>query len=96
VQRIGDDQVQVGYSVARRSGGRVTLCAIRIVHVEETRSVGFSIWASKPMGTVCQWFGLKTTATVSWFGPQNQGRRFGDLGLKITATVSWFGPQNQG
>jgi hypothetical protein len=51
--------------------------------------------ASKPMVTVYQWFGLKTTATVSWFGPQNQGRRFGDLGLKITATVSWFGHQNQ-
>jgi hypothetical protein len=42
-----------------------------------------------------QWFGLKTTMTVSWFGPQNQGRWFGDLGLKITVTVSWFGPQNQ-
>jgi hypothetical protein len=29
---------------------------------------------------------------VSWFGPQNQGRRFGDLGLKIIVMVSWFGP----
>jgi hypothetical protein len=48
------------------------------------------------VATVCQWFGLKTTAIVSWFGPQNQGRWFGDLRLKITATVSWFGPQNQG
>jgi hypothetical protein len=32
---------------------------------------------------------------TSWFGSQNQGRRFGDLGLKITATVSLFRPQNQ-
>jgi hypothetical protein len=56
---------------------------------------GFSGLASKPVVTVCQWLGLKTTATVSWFGPQNQGRRFGDLGLKITAII-WFGPQNQG
>jgi hypothetical protein len=55
----------------------------------------FSSGASKPMATVYQWFGLKTTATVSWFGPQNQGRWFGDLGLKITMTSSWFGPQNQ-
>jgi hypothetical protein len=31
---------------------------------------------------------------VSWFGPQNQQLRFGDLGLKITATISSFGPQN--
>jgi hypothetical protein len=28
--------------------------------------------------------------SISWFGPQNQGRRFGDLGLKISAIVSWF------
>jgi hypothetical protein len=47
------------------------------------------------MAMVCQLFGLKTTMMVSWFGPQNQGRRFGDSGLKITATVSWFEPQNQ-
>jgi hypothetical protein len=33
---------------------------------------------------VCQWFSLKTTTTVSWFVPQNQGQRFGDLGIKIT------------
>jgi hypothetical protein len=44
----------------------------------------------------CQWFGLKPITTVSWFGSQNQGRRFGDLGLKTTAAVSWLGPQNQG
>jgi hypothetical protein len=43
VWRIEDDQIQVGYSVAERSGGRVTPCAIRIVHVEETRSTGFSV-----------------------------------------------------
>jgi hypothetical protein len=42
---------------------------------------GFSDLSSKPVGTVCQWFGLKTNAMVSWFGPQNQCRRFG-LGLK--------------
>jgi hypothetical protein len=57
---------------------------------------GFPGLASKPVVTVCQWFGLKTTTTVFWFGPENQGRRFGDLDLKITTTVSWFRPQNQG
>jgi hypothetical protein len=45
--------------------------------------------------TVCQWFGLKTTAMISWFAPQNQCRQFGDLCLKITAMISWFEPQNQ-
>jgi hypothetical protein len=34
---------------------------------------GFPGLASKPMVTVCQWFGHKTTTMVSWFGPQNQG-----------------------
>jgi hypothetical protein len=52
---------QVGYSVAGRSIGRVTLCAVCTVHVE-TRSTGFLIepqnqgrrfvsgLASKPLG----------------------------------------------
>jgi hypothetical protein len=57
---------------------------------------GFSSLASKPVARVCQWFGFKTTATVSWFGSQNQGQQFGNLGLKIIVTVSWFGLQNQG
>jgi hypothetical protein len=43
VWRIGDDQVQVGYSRAGRSGGRVMPCAICIVHMEETRNVGFLV-----------------------------------------------------
>jgi hypothetical protein len=43
VWRIGDDQAQVGYSVAGRSGSRVTSCAIRIIHVEEKRSAGFPV-----------------------------------------------------
>jgi hypothetical protein len=55
---------------------------------------GFSGLTSKSVETICQWFDLKTTVMVSWFGPRNQGLRFGDLGLKITAVVSWFGPQN--
>jgi hypothetical protein len=39
---------------------------------------GFSsIWASKPMTTVCKWFGLKTTRMV-----------FADLASKPVATVS--------
>jgi hypothetical protein len=52
---------QVGYSMAGRSRGRVTLCAVYTVHVE-TRSVGFLVehqnqgrqfvsgLASKPLG----------------------------------------------
>jgi hypothetical protein len=36
-------QVHVGYSVAGRSRGQMTLCAVCIVH-KETRSAGFLVW----------------------------------------------------
>jgi hypothetical protein len=34
VQRTRDSQAQVGYSVVRRSRGRVTLCVVCTVHKE--------------------------------------------------------------
>jgi hypothetical protein len=37
-----DSQAQVGYSLARRSRGRVTLCVVYTMHME-TRSIGFLI-----------------------------------------------------
>jgi hypothetical protein len=43
VRRIRDDQAQVGSSVGGRSVGRVTPCAIHIVHMEEMRSMGFLV-----------------------------------------------------
>jgi hypothetical protein len=43
VRRIRDDQARVGYSVAGQSRGQVMPCAIRIIHMEEMRSVGFPI-----------------------------------------------------
>jgi hypothetical protein len=43
VQRIRDDQAQVGCLVAGGLGGWVTPCVIRIVYVEETKSTGFSV-----------------------------------------------------
>jgi hypothetical protein len=39
VRGIGDDQAQV----VVRSGGQVTSCTIHTIHMEETRSVGFSV-----------------------------------------------------
>jgi hypothetical protein len=42
MQRTGDGQEQVGYSVAGRSGCRVTPCVVCTVH-RETRSAGFLI-----------------------------------------------------
>jgi coenzyme F420-reducing hydrogenase gamma subunit len=41
VWRIEDDQAQVKYLVARQSGDWVTPYAIRVIHMEETRSVCF-------------------------------------------------------
>jgi hypothetical protein len=43
VRMVRDDQAQVGYLVARLSGGLVTLCAIHIIHIEEMRSAGFLV-----------------------------------------------------
>jgi hypothetical protein len=42
VQRTGDVQAQVGYSVARQSGGRETPCVICTVH-KEMRSASFLV-----------------------------------------------------
>jgi hypothetical protein len=74
---------QVGYFVVGRSRGRVAPCAVCTWHVE-TRSTGFLV---EPQNQGGGWFpglglktgssgvviwGLKITAAVSWFGPQNQ------------------------
>jgi hypothetical protein len=42
VQKTGDDQAQVRYSVARRSRGWVMLCAVCTVH-KEARSAGYLV-----------------------------------------------------
>jgi hypothetical protein len=42
IQRIEDGQAQVGYSMARRSRGRVMLCAVYTVH-KEMRSMSFLV-----------------------------------------------------
>jgi hypothetical protein len=43
VQRTGDGQALVEYSVAERSRGQVMLCIVCIVH-KEMRSAGFLIY----------------------------------------------------
>jgi hypothetical protein len=70
VQRTGDNQAQVRYSVARRSRGWVMPCAVCTVH-KEARSAGYLV---EPQNQGWR-FGdltLKITATISWFGPQKQ------------------------
>jgi hypothetical protein len=87
-ERSGTNWVLGGRTIGR-SGD--TVCDLHHTHGGDKRHRFLGL-ASKPVAMVCQWFGLKTTTTVSWFGPQNQGRQIGDLGIKITVTVSWFGP----
>jgi hypothetical protein len=57
VQRTGDDQAQVGYSVAGRLRGWVTLCVVYTMHKEmvsasKLRSTVSPGLASKPVATV--------------------------------------------
>jgi hypothetical protein len=79
MQRTDDGQAQIGYTVARRSRGLVTSCAVCTVH-KETRSASFLV---EPQNK---------GRRVSRFGCQNRQLRFGDLGLKITVTIFWFVP----
>jgi hypothetical protein len=63
VQRTGDGctgRILSG-RVIERLGGAV--CGLHRACRDEER--GFLGWASKPRSTVCEWFGLKTTRTVS-------------------------------
>jgi hypothetical protein len=79
MQRTRDGQTEVGYSVVGRLRGQVMLCMVCTVH-KETRSTCFLVWPKNrwlwvsPQNLQLQFgdLGRKITATVSWFGPQNQ------------------------
>jgi hypothetical protein len=80
VQRIGDGQAQVGYSMAERSRGQVTLCVICTVQRrQEHKFLGL---ASKLRLTVSPGLTSKPVATVLVVCPQNHLLRFSGLGLK--------------
>jgi hypothetical protein len=81
VQRTGDSQEQVGYSVARRSRGRVMLCAVCTVY-KETRSTGFFSSALKLRSTVSPGLASKLVTTVLVVWPKNHSLGFPGLGLK--------------
>jgi hypothetical protein len=81
VQRTGDGQAQVGYSVAGRSGGRVTLCAVCTVH-KGTRSMSFLV---EPQNQGCGFpgLGLKTDGYGLVIWSTKSPQQFLGLGLKI-------------
>jgi hypothetical protein len=71
MQRTGDGRTGwvLGGQAIERSGGAV--CGLHRARGDEER--GFLGCALKPRSMVCEWFGLKTTRTVSHqFGPQNR------------------------
>jgi hypothetical protein len=61
---------QIGYSVAERSRGQVTLCAVCTMHVETRSGEWFDL---KTIRTVFAGLTLKPVVMVSHrFGPQNR------------------------
>jgi hypothetical protein len=94
VQRIEDDRtgrVLGGRVIERSSDVVYGLCR---AYGDEER--GFLDWASKSRSTVCPWFGLKTTGTVSPVWPLNQWRRFlGWASKPRWLRVFRFGLQNR-
>jgi hypothetical protein len=94
VQRTRDGQAH-GYSVVGRSRGRVMLCVVCTMHME-TRSMDILVEPQNHGRRVSQFgsqnrqlrfgnLGLKITATVSLFGPQNHA---GD-GLSVVPQNRW-------
>jgi hypothetical protein len=95
VQRTGDGRtcrVLSGQTI-ERSGDAV--CGLNRARGDEEHE--FLGCALKPTSTVCEWFDLKTTRTVSHqFGPQNRWRRFmSGLTSKPLERFSPVWPQNR-
>jgi hypothetical protein len=70
LQRTGDDQAQVEYSMAGRLGGWFTPCAFCTVHVE-TRIAGFLVEPQNQGLRFISGLVSEPLGWVSWFGPQN-------------------------
>jgi hypothetical protein len=67
------------------------------VVLPQNHSDGFSsVWVSKPMAMICDWFGLKTTQTVS-SGLTSKPAAMVSGGLASKPVVGFLvEPQNQG
>jgi hypothetical protein len=81
--------VQVGYSVAERSRGRVVLRAVCTVHVE-TMSTGFFVKPQNQGRQFVSGLALKPLNGFLRFGLKTSGDGFFGLALKPVATVSWL------
>jgi hypothetical protein len=81
VQRTGDGQAQVGYSVAGRSGGRLMPCVVYTVHME-MRSTSFLV-ESQNQGQRFPGLGLQTGSSGLVIWTSKSPGWFPGLGLKI-------------
>jgi hypothetical protein len=77
---ISDGQAQVGYSVAGRSRGQVTLCAVCTVH-KETRNAGFLV-EPQNQGRGFTGLGLKTGSYDLMILDSKSPRQFLSMSLK--------------
>jgi hypothetical protein len=95
MQRTGDDQAQVGYSVAGRSGGRMMSCVICTMHME-MRSTSFLV-EPQNQGRRFPDLGLKTDSSNLMILASKSPRRFFHLCLKIKQTsVCWLHRKTDG
>jgi hypothetical protein len=69
VQRTGNGHI--GRVLSGRTIERLRDIVCGLHHARGDEECWFIGFASKPWLTICQWFGLKTTRTSFWFGPQN-------------------------
>jgi hypothetical protein len=76
----------VGYSVAKRSRGRVALCTVCTVHVE-TRSVSFLVEPQNQGGGGFIGLGVKTSSYSLVIWASKSPRWFLGLGLKTKQTL---------
>jgi hypothetical protein len=95
IQRTGDGQAQVGYSVAGRSGGRMMSCVICTMHME-MRNTSFLV-EPQNQGRRFPDLGLKTDSSNLMILVSKSPRRFFRLCLKTKQTsVYWLHRKTDG
>jgi hypothetical protein len=90
VQKTRDGQAQVEYLVARRSGGRVTICAVCTMH-NEMRSAGFLVEPQNQGRRFVSGLASKPLGRFLPVWPQNRWLEFPGLALKTDSSglVIW-------
>jgi hypothetical protein len=93
VQRTGNGPAQVGYSVARRSRGRVMLYAVCTMH-KKMRSTIFLVQPqNQGRRFLLVWYQNRWLRLL-WFDLKTTGSSFLVWASKLAAVVWWFDPQN--